>query len=109
MAKMTAANDVSSHAAHTTHTTHTACATPDSAFHQPALFLPKRQTYFVYHPSRTLTASASMFARLANVLQLAYYKYLLTTGLYMLNQRECLIINVLVAGSLLLTLYQLCF
>lgn len=86
-------------------------ASNDSAdspvYHQKDLFLPKnRVNYYVYKPARTLPPSAPFHQKLFNSLQLAYYKYQLATGLYMMNERERALINFLVLASIGLTLYH---
>ena len=71
------------------------------------LFLPKnRVSYFVYKPVRTLPSNAPFHLKIFNALQLVYYKYQLTTGLYMMNERERALINFLVLASITLTIYH---
>jgi hypothetical protein len=76
-------------------------------YHQSDLFLPKNRVgYYVYKPARTLPPNAPLHRKLANSLQLAYYKYELATGLYMMNGRERALINFLVIASVALTIYH---
>lgn len=71
------------------------------------LFLPKnRVSYFIYKPARTLPPNSPFHLKAYNRLQLIYYKYQLATGLYMLNERERGLINVLVLAASALTFYH---
>jgi hypothetical protein len=76
-------------------------------YEQSDLFLPKtRVNYFLYKPARTLPSNAPFHQKLLNTLQLAYYKYQLSTGIYMMNERERAFINFLVLASIALTIYH---
>ena len=71
------------------------------------LFLPKnRVSYFVYKPARTLPPNSPLHVKIFNYAQLIYYKYQLSTGLYMMNERERSLINFLVLASVALTFYH---
>lgn len=76
-------------------------------YHQSDLFLPKNRVgYYIYKPARTLAPNAPIYQKAFNAWQLAYYKYQLATGLYMMNERERAMINLLVVASIALTLYH---
>ena len=76
-------------------------------YKQSDLFLPKKHvSYFVYKPARTLKPDAPFHLKFLNYIQLAYYKYQLATGLYMMNERERALINFLVVASIGLTIYH---
>lgn len=76
-------------------------------YHQKDLFLPEnRVNYYIYKPVRTLPVNAALHQKVINYFQLAYYKYQLATGLYMMNERERSMINFLVIASIALTLYH---
>jgi len=65
---------------------------------------PNQETYYIYHPAKT---NASLFERFAAFLSLTYYKYLLHTGIYVMNKNERRIINSIVMVSVILSSYQL--
>lgn len=76
-------------------------------YSQKDLFLPtSRVNYFIYKPARSLPSTARFPHKLLNALQLAYYKYQLATGIYMMNGRERSLINFLVLASIGLTIYH---
>ena len=78
-----------------------------SVFNQKELFLPNQHVaYFIYKPSRTLPPNSPFYKKFLNHCQLIYYKYLLSTGLYMLSERERFLINLLVVSSIALTFYH---
>lgn len=78
-----------------------------SVFNQKELFLPNQHvSYFIYKPSRTLPSNSPFYKKFFNYCQLIYYKYLLSTGLYMLSERERFLINLLVVSSVALTFYH---
>lgn len=79
-----------------------------SVFHQKELFLPKnRVNYYIYKP--VIRPNAAFYEKIFDSLNLAYYKYLLATGLYMMNERERFVINFLVVASTLLGFYHFIF
>ena len=65
---------------------------------------PNQETYYIYRPAKT---DASLFERFAAFLSLIYYKYLLHTGIYVMNKNERRIINSIVMVSVILSSYQL--
>lgn len=78
-----------------------------AVYEQKDLFLPKSKVnYYIYQPARTLPPNAPFHAKIYNSLQLAYYKYQLATGLYMMNRRERAFINFIVLASMVLTAYH---
>ena len=73
-------------------------------YNRKELFLPKKGAdYFIYKPA---SPTASLPHKILNFIQLAYYKYQLSTGLYMMNGRERTLINFLVLASVALTIYH---
>lgn len=65
---------------------------------------PDQGTYYIYRPAKT---DASLFERFAAFLSLIYYKYLLHTGIYVMNKNERRIINSIVMVSVILSSYQI--
>jgi hypothetical protein len=65
---------------------------------------PNQDIYYIYRPAK---ADASLFERFAAFLSLLYYKYLLHTGIYVMNKNERRIVNGIVMISVILSSYQL--
>ncbi len=66
---------------------------------------PNQDTYFVYRPAK---ANANIFEQFLAFLSLMYYKYLLHSGIYVMNKSERRVVNTIVLVSVGLSAYQ-CF
>lgn len=65
---------------------------------------PKQDNYYIYVPPKP---DASLFERLSAFLSLIYYKYLLHSGVYVMNKNERRIVNTIVVLSVILSSYQI--
>lgn len=67
------------------------------------LQFPNQEIYYIYRPAR---ADASRLEKFAAFVSLMYYKYLLNSGIYVMNKNERRIVNSIVVISVILSTYQ---
>jgi hypothetical protein len=68
------------------------------------IHFPKQANYYIYRPARP---DASPFERFSALLSLIYYKYLIHSGVYVMNKNERRMVNSIVVLSVILSSYQL--